>query len=147
MHRGQVAVDPKARCTVACLGEQADGHEGDEVHDRARFHCPELASVSADQGFAAERVWADLDERGLSALIPPQRTMLPNDAEPKTEAQRQALLARERCKTETGVWAPKRRMADAEGVISKLKISGTLARARCRGTPSSTSRCSSTPRR
>ncbi len=26
---GQVAVDPKARCIIACLGEQADGHEGD----------------------------------------------------------------------------------------------------------------------
>jgi transposase len=138
VHRGQVAVDPKARCVVACLGEQADGHEGDAVaalHDRARFHCPELASLGADQGFAAERVFTEAASRGLTALIPPQRTMLPSDGEPRTEAQCQALLARERCKTELGVWAHKRRMADAEGVISELKTQGTLARARCRGTP------------
>ncbi|MDQ3319706.1 MAG: transposase [Actinomycetota bacterium] len=138
VHRGQVAVDPKARCVVACLGEQADGHEGDAVaplHERARFHCPELASVSADQGFAAERVWTDAASRGLTALIPPQPTMLPSDGEPRSEAQRQALLARKRCKSELGVWAHKRRMADAEGVISELKTQGTLARARCRGTP------------
>lgn len=138
VHRGQVAVDGKARCVVACLGERAEGHEGDavaELHDRARFHCPELASVGADQGFAAERVWADAESRGLTALIPPQRRMLPGDGESQTEAQRQALLARERCKSELGVWAHKRRMADAEGVISELKSQGTLARARCRGTP------------
>ena len=138
VHRGQVAVDPKTRCVVSCLGEQADGHEGDAVaalHERARFHCPQLASVGADQGFAAERVWADLEARGLSALVPPQRTMLAKDGKPTSEAQRQALRARERCKSEAGVWAHKRRMADAEGVISELKTRGTLARARCRGTP------------
>ena len=51
VHRGQVAVDPKARCVVACLGEGADGYEGDglaPILDRARFACPELASVGAD---------------------------------------------------------------------------------------------------
>jgi len=45
--RGQVAVDPKTRCVVACLGEEADGYEGDgldPILDRARFACPELAS-------------------------------------------------------------------------------------------------------
>jgi hypothetical protein len=44
--RGQVAVDPKARCVVACLGEEADGYEGDgpdPLLDRARFACPEPA--------------------------------------------------------------------------------------------------------
>ena len=61
--------------------------------------------------------------------------MLPKDGEPRTDAQRQALRARERCESEAGVWAHKRRMADAEGVISELKTQGTLARARCRGTP------------
>ncbi len=86
-------------------------------------------------GFAAERVWTDAASRGLTALIPPQPTMLPSDGEPRSEAQRQALLARKRCKSELGVWAHKRRMADAEGVISELKTQGTLARARCRGTP------------
>ena len=80
-------------------------------------------------------MWSDLEARGLAAYIPPQRTMLASDGAPKTEAQRQALRARERCKSAAGVWAHKRRMADAEGVISELKTRGTLARARCRGTP------------
>ncbi len=138
VQRGQVAVDPRARCIVSCLGEQADGHEGDAlapITDRARFACPELASVGADSGFAAERVWRDQAQRGIEAFVPPQRTMLPADGAPRTEAQRQALLARERCKSEPGVWAHKRRMADAEGVIAELKHQGTMARARCRGTP------------
>jgi len=60
--------------------------------------------------------------------------MLPRDGTLKTEAQRQALRARERCKSPAGVFAHKRRMADAEGAISELKTRGTLARARCRGT-------------
>lgn len=138
VQRGQVAVDPKARCIVSSRGEQAGGHEGDAlspITDRARFACPELASVSADCGFAAERVWRDQEGRGITAYVPPQRTMLPTDGEPKTEAQRQALRARERCKSEQGVWAHKRRMADAEGVIAELKNQGTMGRARCRGTP------------
>ena len=70
VYRGQVAVDPKARCVVACLGEQADGYEGDALEpilDRARFACPELASVAADSGFAAERVWRGIARRGLVA--------------------------------------------------------------------------------
>ena len=69
---GQVAVDPKARCVVACLAEKADGYEGDALDpllDRARFACPELASVGADSGFAAERVWRALQGRGLIAYI------------------------------------------------------------------------------
>ena len=60
VHRGQVAVDPKARCVVACLGEQADGHEGDAlvpIIERARFAGPSLESLGTDQGYAAERVW------------------------------------------------------------------------------------------
>jgi transposase len=138
VQRGQVAVDPKARCIVSCLGEQADGHEGDAlapITDRARFLCPELASVGADSGFAAERVWRDQAQRHIEAFVPPQRTMLPKDGEPRTEAQRQALLARERCDSGRGIWAHKRRMADAEGAIAELKHQGTMARARCRGTP------------
>src|SRR5439155_18027205 len=139
VHRGQVAVDPQARCVVACLGEGADGYEGDglaPILDRARFACPELASVGADQGYAAERVGKDARRRRLTAYIPPQRTMLPPaDGEPRTEAEREALAARRRCKSEAGVWAHKRRMADAEGVIGELKLLHTLGRARCRGTP------------
>src|SRR5712692_11719795 len=122
--RGQVAVDPKARCVVACLGEEADGYEGDgldPILDRARFACPELASVGADSGFAAERVWRGVERRGLVAYIPPQPTMLPKDGEPTSDAQREALAARARCKSEQGVWAHKQRMADAEGVIGELK--------------------------
>jgi hypothetical protein len=139
VHRGQVAVDPKARCVVACLGEGADGYEGDglaPILDRARFACPELASVGADQGYAAERVYKDARRRRLTAYIPPQRTMLPPAATaPRTQAEAEAQAARERCKTEAGILAHKRRMADAEGVISELKCQHALGRARCRGTP------------
>jgi transposase len=138
VHRGQVAVDPKARCVVACLGEQADGHEGDAlapIADRARFACPKLESVGADQGFAAERVWRGMEDRGIEAFVPPQRTMLPTDGEPKTDAQRAAQAARKRCKTPAGVWSHKQRMADAEGVIGELKQRHGLDRSRCRGTP------------
>jgi transposase len=138
VHRGQVAVDPRARCVVACLGERADGHEGDAlapIADRARFACPQLASVGADQGFAAERVWGAMGERGIEAFVPPQRTMLPADGEPKTDAQRAAIAARKRCKTPAGVWSHSQRMADAEGVVGELKHRHGLDRSRCRGTP------------
>jgi transposase len=137
VYRGQVAVDPKARCVVACLGEEADGYEGDGLEpilDRARFACPELASVGADSGFAAERVWRGLERRGLVAFIPPQPTMLPA-AEPTSDAQREAVAARARCKSGRGVWAHKQRMADAEGVIGELKNQHGLDRVRTRGTP------------
>jgi transposase len=139
VHRGQVGVDRKARCVVACLGEGADGYEGDglaPILDRARFACPELASVGADQGYAAERVYKDAQRRRLIAYIPPQRTMLPpTGSEPRTEAEQEALAARARCKSEAGIAAHKRRMADAEGVIGELKLQHALSRARCRGTP------------
>jgi transposase len=138
VHRGQIAVDPKTRCIVACLGETADGHEGDALVpllERARFACPDLESVGADQGFAAERVWTGVAEQGVTAFVPPQRTMLPAaDAEPKTDAQREAQAARQRCKTDKGVWAHGRRMADAEGGVAELKNEHGLHRARCRGT-------------
>jgi transposase len=138
VHRGQVAVDPQARCVVACLGERADGHEGDAlapICDRARFARPRLASVGADQGFAAERVWQAMTDRGIEAFVPPQRTMLARDGEPKTDAQRAAMAARERRKTPAGVWSHKQRMADAEGVVGELKHRHGLDRARSRGTP------------
>ena len=133
-----MAVDPKARCVVACLGEEADGYEGDgldPILDRARFACPELASVGADSGFAAERVWRAVERRGLVAYIPPQPTMLPKQGEPTSDAQRQAVAARARCKSERGVWAHKQRMADAEGVIGELKNRHGLDHVRSRGTP------------
>jgi transposase len=138
VYRGQVAVDPKARCVVACLGEEAGGYEGDGLEpiiDRARFACPELASVGADSGFAAERVWRAVARRGLVAFIPPQPTMLPKNGEPTSEAQHEAVAARARCKSMRGVWAHKQRMADAEGVIGELKNQHALDRVRSRGTP------------
>jgi transposase len=138
VHRGQIAVDPKARCIVACIGETADGHEGDAlapIIQRARFACPKLESVGADQGFAGEQVWKDVAALGVIAYVPPQRTMLPTDGEePKTDAKRQALAARERCKTPAGIWAHSRRMCDAEGGVAELKNEHGMDRARSRGT-------------
>jgi transposase len=138
VHRAQIAVDPEARCIVACIGETADGHEGDAlapIIQRARFACPELESVGADQGFAGERVWKDVAGLGVIAYVPPQRTMLPPAGEdPKTDAKRQALAARERCKTPAGIWAHIRRICDAEGGVAELKTQHGLDRARCRGT-------------
>ena len=136
VYRAQVAVDAKARCVVACLGERADGYEGDaleEIADRARFACPELASLGTDQGYAANRVWEALEKRGITAFVPPQRTMLPPDGQPQTEGQRRAQEARRRCKSARGIWAHKRRMADAEGANAELKNRHGLDRARCRG--------------
>ncbi|MGZ6639979.1 MAG: transposase [Solirubrobacteraceae bacterium] len=138
VHRGQVAVDPQARCVVACLGEQADGHEGDAlvpIVERARFACPRLESVGTDQGYAAERVWRAMQDLGVNALVPPQRTMLPADGVPKTDAQQAATAARERCRTPRGVWSYIQRMADAEGVVGELKRQHGMDRARSRGTP------------
>jgi hypothetical protein len=133
-----VAVDAKARCVVACLGEEADGYEGDGLDpllDRARFACPELASVGADSGFAAERVWRRVERRGLVAYIPAQPTMLPKEGEPARDARRQAVAARARWKSGRGVWAHKQRLADAEGVIGELKNHHGLDRVGSRGTP------------
>jgi transposase len=137
VYRGQVAVDPEHRVIVACLGEEADGFEGDAVEpllDRARFVCPELASIGADSGFAAERVWRAVERRRISAFIPPQSRMLPRAGEEaETEAQRRALAARARCKSPAGIEAHRRRMADAEGVIGELKNQGTAGRAQRHG--------------
>jgi transposase len=139
VYRGQVAVDGKHRVIVACRGEQADGFEGDAVEpllDRVRFVLPELESIGADFGFAAERVWRAAERRRLTAYIPPQPTMLPKAGEEATtEAQRQALAARARCKSAAGIAAHRRRMADAEGVIGELKNEGAMNRAQRRGTP------------
>lgn len=139
VYRGQVAVDRKHRVIVACRGEPADGFEGDAVKpllDRTRFACPDLESIGADSGFAAERVWRAAEWRCITAYIPPQPTMLPKAGEEATtEAQRQALAARSRCKSRPGIEAHRRRMADAEGVIGELKNQGTAARAQRRGTP------------
>src|SRR3954451_11277877 len=61
--------------------------------------------------------------------------MLPPAGEqPKTDAKREALAARQRCKTPAGIWAHIRRMCDAEGSVAELKSEHGLDRARCRGT-------------
>ena len=139
VYRGQVAVDRKHRVIVACRGEQADGFEGDAVEpllDRVRFVLPELESIGADSGFAAERVWRATERRGITTFIPPQPTMLPKPGEEAaTEAQRQALAARARCQSPAGIAAHRQQMADAEGVIGELKNQGTADRAQRRGTP------------
>jgi hypothetical protein len=41
--RGHVGVDPTKRCVVGCLGERAEGHEGDALApllDRVRIVLP-----------------------------------------------------------------------------------------------------------
>src|SRR4051794_2551929 len=61
--------------------------------------------------------------------------MLPSATEqPRTDAKREALAARQRCKTPAGIWAQIRRMCDAEGGVAELKNEHGLGRARCRGT-------------
>ena len=150
VHRGQIAVDPKARCVVACLGETADGHEGDAlvaIIQRARFACPDLESVGADQGFAAERVWVGVAQQGVVAFVPPQRTMLAADGEPKTDAQRQAQAARERCKTPTGsgptcVGWPTPRAASPNSRTSTASAERVVAARVC----STSNCCSAAPR-
>ena len=90
--------------------------------------------MGADQGFAASRVWRALEGRSITAFVPPQRRMLPPEGEAKTEAQRQAQAARERCRSAAGIWAHKRRLADSDGAIAELKDRHGLGRARRRGT-------------
>jgi hypothetical protein len=50
--------------------------------------------------------------------------MLPKEGEPKSDAQRQAVAARARCKSERGVWAHKQRMAPARLYTEEMR-SGT----------------------
>lgn len=91
--------------------------------------------MGADQGFAGEQVWTDVGALGVTAFVPPQRTMLPPAGEaPKTDAKRAALAARQRCKAASGIWAYFRRMCDAEGGVAELKNEHGMGRARCRGT-------------
>jgi len=139
VHRGQIAVDPKARCIVACRGERADGHEGDALAplvDRARFVCRQLVLVGADQGFAAERACGASSKSAAwtrSCLRSAQCCSRTAGPRPTLSARRWAPAS---AATPTGgVWAHKRRMADAEGAVAELKDCHALDRARCRGTP------------
>src|SRR4051794_34790730 len=126
VHRGQVAVDPKARVIVAVQGERATGSEADcltNLVTRARFAGHSVAELAADSGYASQDAYAALDTLGTVALIPPQ----PGAKHPAAEA------ARERVRTPTGRDAAFDRQAHAEGAIAELKRHGA-DRARCRGT-------------
>ena len=126
VHRGQVAVDPKARVIVAVQAERATGSEADCLTDlvtRARFAGHAVCELAADSGYASQDAYAALDALGTVALIPPQPAA-------KHEA---AEHARERMRTPTGRDAAFDRQAHAEGAIAELKRHGA-DRARCRGT-------------
>jgi transposase len=126
VHRGQVAVDPKARVIVAVQAERATGSEADCLSDlvtRARFAGHAVAELAADSGYASQDAYTRLDELGAVALIPPQPGA-------KHDA---AVAARERMLTPTGRDAAFDRQAHAEGAIAELKRHGA-DRARCRGT-------------
>jgi transposase len=126
VHRGQVAVDPKARVIVAVQAEPATGSEADCLTDivtRARFAGHTVAELAADSGYASEISYATLDNLKATALIPPQ---------PGAKHQA-AVAARERMRTPAGRDGALDRQAHAEGAISELKRHGA-DRARCRGT-------------
>ena len=126
VHRGQVAVDPKARVIVAVQAERATGSEADCLADlvtRARFAGHTVAELAADSGYASQDAYATLTELATVALIPPQ----PSAKHPA------AQQARQRMRTPTGRDAAFDRQAHAEGAIAELKRHGA-DRARCRGT-------------
>src|SRR4051795_3672816 len=126
VHRGQVAVDPKARVIVAVQAEPATGSEADcltEIVTRARFAGHTVAELAADSGYASVTSYATLDKLKASALIPPQ---------PGAKHQA-AVAARQRMRTPAGPDGALDRQAHAEGAISELKRHGA-DRARCRGT-------------
>src|SRR3954468_6063204 len=126
VHRGQVAVDPKARVIVAVQAEPATGSEADGLSDivtRARFAGHAVTELAADAGYASQESYAALERLKTTALIPPQPAA-------KHDA---AVSARERMRTSTGRDAAVDRQAHAEGAIAELKRHGA-DRARCRGT-------------
>jgi hypothetical protein len=64
VHRGQVAVDPKARVIVAVQAEQATASEADgleAIMTRARFAGHTVAEVAADSGYASQDAYATLN--------------------------------------------------------------------------------------
>jgi hypothetical protein len=116
VHRAQVATDPKNRVIVAVGAESALGHEADSlpvIIDRARWLRHRVDEVVADAGYASAGTYAMLEQRGITAYIPPQPNMRQTD---------HGRAARERCKTPLGVGAAVDRITHGEG------------RARCRGT-------------
>jgi len=126
VHRGQVAVDPKARVIVAVEAEQATGSEADALGvlvGRARFAGHAVAELGADAGYASKTSYAQLEQLKTTALIPPQ----PGAKHAAAEA------ARARMRTPVGRDTAIDRQTHAEGAIAELKHHG-LGRARCRGT-------------
>jgi transposase len=127
VHRAQVATDPKNRVIVAVRAEPATGHEADSlpvIIDRARWLRHKVAEVVADAGYASAGTYRMLEDRGITAYIPPQPNMRHTD---------HGQAARQRCKTPVGVDAAIDRITHGEGAISELKRHGA-GRARCRGT-------------
>jgi Transposase DDE domain len=127
VHRAQVVTDPKRRVIVAVHAEPATGHEADSlaiIIDRAKWLRHRVSEIVADAGYASAAVYLSLEQRGITAYIPPQPNM------------RQAAhghAARARCKTPTGVTAAIDRITHGEGAIAEMKRHGA-GRARCRGT-------------
>jgi transposase len=123
VHRAQVATDPKHRVIVAVRAESALGHEADSlpaIIDRARWLRHRVAEIVADAGYASAGTYQALEDRGITAYIPPQPNM-------RKSAHGQA--ARERCKAPVGVGAAVDRITHG----AEMKRHGA-GRARCRGT-------------
>ena len=103
------------------------GHEAGclpVIIDRARWLRHKVSEIVADAGYASTGTYGMLEERGITAYIPPQPNMRHTD---------HGQAARERCKTPTGVGAAIDRITHGEGAISEIKRHGA-GRARCRGT-------------
>lgn len=127
VHRAQVATDPKRRVIVAVRAEPATGHEADSlpvIIDRARWLRHKVSEIVADAGYASAGTYRMLQDRGITAYIPPQPNMRATD---------HGRAARQRCQTPVGVDAAIDRITHGEGAISELKRHGA-GRARCRGT-------------
>jgi len=127
VHRAQVATDPKSRVIVAVRAEPATGHEADSlpvIIDRARWLRHTVSEIVADAGYASAGTYRMLQDRGITAYIPPQ---------PNMRATGHGHAARQRCKTPVGVGAAIDRITHGEGAIAELKRHGA-GRARCRGT-------------
>src|SRR3954454_13512377 len=70
VHRGQVAVDPKARVIMAVEAETATGSEADALGTligRARFAGHAVADLGADAGYASQRSYAELERLRTTA--------------------------------------------------------------------------------
>jgi len=127
VHRAQVATDPKNRVIVAVRAEPATGHEADSlpvIIDRARWLRHKVAEIVADAGYASAGTYQQLEDRGITAYIPPQ---------PNMRHTTHGQAARQRCKTSVGVGAAIDRITHGEGAIAELKRH-RAGRARCRGT-------------